>query len=48
VPYGRLRRRSIARFGGGTSACHITKNGMASRPLRQEGPAPPSALGADP
>src|SRR6266545_4014981 len=36
-----IRRRSITRFGGGTSACHITKNAMAGRPLRLEGAAPP-------
>src|SRR6266508_4192976 len=36
-----IRRRSITRFGGGTSACHITKNARASRPLRLEGAAPP-------
>src|ERR671924_2317583 len=39
-----IRRRSITRFGGGTSACHITKNGMASRPLRLEGAAAPAGL----
>jgi hypothetical protein len=38
APCGRPRRSSIARFGGGISACHITKNGMRGRPLRLDGP----------